>query len=55
MNCKKCNTPMVPGLAIKQTLVGSLDMGEVCTLSPGGPGKLEQCSYKCPACGWSVW
>lgn len=27
--------------------------GEVCTVSPGGPGKLIEC-MKCLECGWSV-
>jgi hypothetical protein len=54
--CKKCQTPLEPGQAIQQTWGGIPDfMGstEVCTVSPGGPGKLIDC-LKCPACGWSM-
>jgi hypothetical protein len=51
--CKKCGADMQPGQAIAQTFTGSRDLGEVCTVSPGGPGRLIDCS-KCPECGWSV-
>lgn len=55
VNCKHCNTPMRPGLAIQQTYTGTPDFpgGEVVTMSPSGPGKLIDC-IKCPQCGWSV-
>lgn len=55
LNCKRCGAEMKPGHAIAQTFYGSPDFigGEVCTVSPGGPGKLIECS-KCPECGWSV-
>lgn len=41
--------------AIQETYVGTPDFvgGEVCTISPGGPGKLVDC-LKCEKCGWSV-
>jgi hypothetical protein len=53
--CRKCGADMQPGVAIEQTLVGIADFigGECCTVSPGGKGKLIECS-KCPECGWSV-
>jgi len=47
---------MVPGKAIENTYVGLPDfIGDthICTVSPGGPGKLVDC-LKCPSCGWSV-
>lgn len=55
MTCPKCNTPLLPGVAIQNTCTGIPDFrGKECvTLSPGGPGKLIDCQ-KCPACGWSV-
>jgi hypothetical protein len=53
--CKKCGADMQPGVAMGQTMTGIPDFigGEVCTVSPGGPGKLIECS-KCQECGWSV-
>ena len=53
--CKKCGADMKPGVAIGQTFTGMADFigGECCTVSPGGPGKLVECS-KCPECGWST-
>lgn len=53
--CRKCGGDMKPGLAMGQTVTGMPDFigGEVCTVSPGGPGKLIECS-KCEECGWSV-
>lgn len=53
--CRKCGGEMQPGQAIAQTYTGHADFigGEAVTLSPGGPGKLVECS-KCSACGWSV-
>lgn len=53
--CKKCGSPMEPGIAIEQTYDGTPDFQghEVVTLSPGGPGRVVEC-MKCPACGWSV-
>lgn len=55
MVCRKCGAPMQQGVAIAQTLTGMPDFigGESCTVSPGGPGKLIECS-KCPECGWST-
>lgn len=54
MDCIKCGTELQPGKAILQTTVGgSPDMGEVMTLSAGGPGKLVDC-LKCPSCGHSM-
>ena len=53
--CKKCGGTMHKGKAIKNTLVGIPDFigGEVCTVSPGGPGTLISC-LKCEQCGWSI-
>jgi hypothetical protein len=51
--CKKCGGEMNPGKAIAQTYTGTKDMGEVCTMSPGGKGKLIDCQ-KCSKCGWST-
>jgi len=54
--CKKCGGEMSPGQAIEQTYTGTPDFpGDAypVTMSPGGPGKLIECS-KCKACGWSV-
>lgn len=52
--CAKCGGDMRPGVALAQTYTGGApDLGAVCTMSPGGPGKLVECS-KCAACGWSV-
>ncbi|MGZ8158355.1 MAG: hypothetical protein ACXWT4_06055 [Methylobacter sp.] len=56
MNCKRCQGEMKPGKAIKNTLTGIPDFigdDHVCTVSPGGPGKLIDC-LKCPECGYSV-
>lgn len=52
--CAKCGGDMRPGVALAQTYTGGApDMGHVVTMSPGGPGKLIECS-KCAVCGWSV-
>lgn len=52
--CRKCGGAMQPGIAFEQTYIGGApDMGEVCTMSPGGPGKVVECE-KCSVCGWSV-
>jgi hypothetical protein len=51
--CEKCGSEMKPGKAIAQTYTGAKDMGEVCTISPGGNGKLIDCQ-KCSKCGWST-
>ena len=54
--CKKCNGKMKPGKAMQQTYTGIGDFNDnddVCTVSPGGPGKLIDC-LKCEDCGWSV-
>ena len=53
MNCKHCEIPMLPGTALVSTFVGHEDLGAVCTMSPGGPGKLVPV-WKCPECGYSV-
>jgi hypothetical protein len=56
--CKKCGGSMRPGDYLKQTLTGMPDFigcTEVCTVSPGGPGKLmKDGCMKCEKCGWSV-
>lgn len=54
-NCRKCGSPMAPGIALANTMTGTGDFGrdDVVTMSPGGPGKLIDCD-KCTACGWSV-
>ena len=53
--CRKCGSPMAPGIALANTMTGTGDFGrdDVVTMSPGGPGKLIDCD-KCTACGWSV-
>ncbi len=53
--CKKCGGKMKKGTAIQETFVGIPDFpdGEVCTVSPGGTGKLVSC-MKCEECGWST-
>lgn len=53
--CRKCGGDMKSGMAMCQTLTGIADFigGEVCTVSPGGPGKVIGC-WKCEQCGWSV-
>lgn len=54
--CRRCGSPMQPGIATAQTLTGIGDFhgrDEAVTLSPGGPGKVIPCR-KCPACGWSL-
>lgn len=54
--CKKCGGKMKPGQAIEETLVGVPDfIGSkgVCTVSPGGKGKLVDC-WKCSVCGFSL-
>lgn len=59
MRCPKCNVPLAPGKAIRQTwTAGAPDfIGDanpsIQTMSPGGPGKLIDC-LKCPDCGWST-
>jgi len=44
---------MNDGKAIVSTITGTLDMGEVVTLSPGGPGAVVDV-FKCPRCGHSI-
>lgn len=54
--CKKCGGAMAQSKAIGQTFTGTPDFagdGHVCTMSPGGTGKLIDC-MKCAECGWSV-
>ena len=56
MRCKKCKCKLVQGKAIQNTMVGIPDFpgtDYVCTVSPGGPGKLIEC-LKCPKCGHSI-
>lgn len=52
--CSKCKIELVKGIAIQETYTGIPDFndGHVCTLSPGGPGKLIDV-LKCPQCGKS--
>lgn len=52
--CHSCGGEMKEGIAIGQTYRGVPDFpdGEVCTFSPGGPGKLVPV-MKCVKCGWS--
>lgn len=48
---------MKEGKAIEQTYTGIPDFigdDHICTVSPGGPGKLIKC-LKCEDCGWSVY
>lgn len=55
-HCRKCHGPIALGKAIAQTTTGVPDFigtTHVCTVSPGGPGKLIDC-LKCSECGWSV-
>ena len=53
--CPRCRCNMRKGLAIEQTFTGSPEWrgAEVCTMSPGGPGRLTEC-LKCEQCGYSV-
>ena len=55
--CRKCNGKMKEGKAIEQTYTGIPDFigdDHICTVSPGGPGKLIK-FLKCEDCGWSVY
>jgi ssDNA-binding Zn-finger/Zn-ribbon topoisomerase 1 len=54
--CPKCKIPLKVGIAIENTLRGIPDFigKEVCTISPGGSGKLISC-HKCPNCGKSFY
>lgn len=54
--CRKCGGEMRAGVAMGQTVTGMPDLigsDEVCTVSPGGSGKIISC-MKCVDCGWSV-
>lgn len=53
-HCKECQGEMRKGIAIGQTYRGVPDFpdGEVCTVSPGGTGKIISVN-KCTKCGWS--
>jgi len=52
--CRRCGGEMKPGIAVGQTYTaGAPDLGDVVTISPGGPGRVIEC-LKCAACGWSV-
>ncbi len=53
---RNCHGTMRPGQAIEETLTGIPDFlgsGVVCTVSPGGPGRLVRC-LKCDKCGHSM-
>jgi len=55
--CRRCHTPIRPGIATGQTFTGGVPdfPGDThaTTLSAGGPGKVISV-MKCPECGWSV-
>jgi len=51
--CRKCGGEMKPGKAMQETYTGTPDMGEIVTMSAGGPGRLVDC-MKCVECGWST-
>lgn len=54
-HCPKCGGDMGPGQAIEQTCTGVGDFSDcdlVCTMSPGGTGRLVVC-VKCRKCGHS--
>lgn len=54
--CRKCGGEMREGVAMGQTVTGIPDfigIDEVCTVSPGGAGKVIDC-MKCVKCGCSV-
>jgi len=53
--CRRCKTPLAPGIAIQQGYTGQADFtgGEVVTMSAGGPGRVIDC-MKCPTCGHSI-
>ena len=56
MDCPKCKTNLVDGIAMGQTWTGIPDfIGDTrcVTMSPGGPGYLMPC-LKCPDCGYSI-
>lgn len=53
--CPRCQKRLVPGQALRSTVVGTPDFpGDEApiTLSPGGPGRLTTV-LKCPDCGYS--
>ena len=51
--CPKCGGEIGDGKALQNTYVASGDLGGVCTMNHGGPGKMIECR-KCRDCGWSV-
>ena len=53
--CPRCGGPMKPSKAIAQTWMGEPEWSgaTICTMSPGGPGRLIDC-LKCEKCGHSV-
>ena len=56
MNCRRCDAPMKPGIAMGQTYTSHGHAGalpHIVTVSAGGPGVVIAC-LKCPDCGWSV-
>lgn len=59
-NCKRCNVPLVEGIALTNPGVGSPDfLGDTgdeigCTMSPDTRNPKIQKVMKCLKCGWSV-
>ena len=53
--CRRCGGQMKPSKAIAQTWTGQPEWpgDTICTMSPGGPGRLIDC-LKCEKCGHSV-
>lgn len=54
--CPKCSGTMKEGVALDQTYTGIGDFRQsdaVCTVSPGGPGKMISV-LKCDKCGHSI-
>ncbi len=50
--CPKCGGAMRDGIKMEQTWIGAEDLGDICTMSPGGQGNLVEC-LKCIKCGHS--
>jgi len=53
---KGCEGTMKKGIAMGQTYTGMGDFRQsdaICTVSPGGPGKIIS-ALKCDKCGYSV-
>ena len=53
--CCRCGGAMKLGKALEQTWRGSPEWegDTICTMSPGGPGRLIEC-LKCEKCGHSI-